>query len=117
MIGLPNEGEEKNCETNDGDVQAVLFAFEMVKSVDWYLANLLNQVEKWEKSDADGENAGSNEQRKETDEEKTKLFVGGKCGDDCVEREAAVKPLPQTFASILLEVAVRVPGNLCSLLS
>ena len=68
MICLPycNEGEEKNCETNDGDVQAILFAFEMVKSVDWYLANLLNQMEKAKKSNADGEDAWSDEQWKET---------------------------------------------------
>ena len=39
MIRLPccYKGEEKNSETNDGNVQAILFAFEMVKSVDWYL--------------------------------------------------------------------------------
>ena len=36
MICLPccDKGEEKNGETNDGDVQAILFAFEMVKTVD-----------------------------------------------------------------------------------
>ena len=115
MIGLPccNEGEKKNCETNDGDVQAILFAFEMVKSVDWYLANLLNQMEKAKKSNADGEDAGSDEQRKETIKEKTKLFVGWESGDNCVERELAVKPLLQSFTSVLLEVAVTVPGKVC----
>ena len=49
----------------------------MVKSVHRYLANLLNQMEKGKKSNADGENAGSNEQGKEAIEEKAKLFVGG----------------------------------------
>ena len=67
MIRLPccNEGEEKNCETNDGDVQAVLFAFEMVESVNRDLSNLVNRVEEVEKKNAEGENAGSDDQGKE----------------------------------------------------
>ena len=86
LICLPccYKGEEKNGETNDGDVQAILFAFEMVKSVDWYLGNLLDQVEEAKESNADGENAGSDEQRKEAIKEEAKLFVGGECWKDGV---------------------------------
>ena len=67
FIHLPgwNKCKEEKCEYNDCDVQAVLFAFEMVESVNRDLSNLVNRVEEVEKKNAEGENAGSDDQGKE----------------------------------------------------
>ena len=73
-------------------------------------------MEKAKKSNTDWEDARSDEQWNETIEEKTKLFEGGERRDNCVERELAVKSLLQSFPPVLLEVEVRVPGKLCSLI-